>query len=358
MKNDFILNKAAYYHYDLLSVREKELYKIMLGDLLSHRKETKINDPTCTVERLTKVLGYILKDRPDIFWIGVNYVYRTVNNVITGLTYKYAYTEQETLDIINRIVNSNFYRELDRKLAVAKTQFDKALLLYEYIIKHCEYDKVAQKAPDRSRYRYADSLEGVCVRGRAVCTGYSKTFQYFASRHNMRCMYVTGKTHRGPHAWNLININGQNYYVDVTWGDPTFRDGKYKDPNFIDYNYFCITTADLKKTHGPTLDIAMPLCTSEECNYFRRMGMLESNYSWQNVAAHILRDVKLGNNEILIKYTSVSAYRTAKYCLLKQGDVYKALKAVNIKAFGYKDVQIRYSNYDENNILKIILVRL
>lgn len=39
--------------------------------------------------------------------------------------------------------------------------------------------------------------------------------------------YVTGNAvGRGPHAWNLFSnkMDGEYYYVDATWDDPSFDD--------------------------------------------------------------------------------------------------------------------------------------
>lgn len=60
-----------------------------------------------------------------------------------------------------------------------------------------------------------------------VCEGYSKAFQYLCDltsfAKDVTCYTVTGEmgggTGAGPHMWNIVNIGGKNYLVDVTNSD-------------------------------------------------------------------------------------------------------------------------------------------
>lgn len=52
-----------------------------------------------------------------------------------------------------------------------------------------------------------------------VCEGYSKAYKYLCDQsdfsNEVSCYTVTGST-GGPHMWNIVSINGQNYLTDVT----------------------------------------------------------------------------------------------------------------------------------------------
>ncbi len=45
---------------------------------------------------------------------------------------------------------------------------------------------------------------------------------------------------RGTHAWNFVLIDGEYYWVDVTWGDPTYEFFVPDNVANISYDYFCI----------------------------------------------------------------------------------------------------------------------
>ena len=55
----------------------------------------------------------------------------------------------------------------------------------------------------------------------AVCAGYARAVQYLLERLGIPCIYVEGNTIGSSegHAWNIVQIGGQYYYVDATNGD-------------------------------------------------------------------------------------------------------------------------------------------
>ena len=70
------------------------------------------------------------------------------------------------------------------------------------------------------------------------------------------CIYVTGQTTDpnggvADHAWNIVQCNGQYYYVDATWGDPIFlgEDNGYQIPNLIAYDYLFAVKKRAEKKH-------------------------------------------------------------------------------------------------------------
>lgn len=349
--SNFILKKAAYYYYNTLSEKEQELYKSFLYAFMNMKKSVDISE-VYTTEQVQKISRYILNDRPDIFWYRGSFVITTCNNVITKAEFKYIYTEAQKESIINDMENSAFFKLVDEKLESAKNGFYKALALYETIIQNSEYEKNAVNS-DSSYYNYAYGLEGIILKHRAVCSGYSKAFQYFANRHGILCTLVTGMARNEHHAWNMINFNGNYYYIDVTWGDPTFLNQSDKDPDYVSYNYFCVTTDDLKQSHNPKYDDPMPLCTETEFNYYEFFGMKEDRYSVENVASHIVNAVKNDKDQVVIRYTSQSAYDDAVNRLFKKSEVFDALKLASKYTNKAESERISYNLDDNNNIISI-----
>ena len=88
------------------------------------------------------------------------------------------------------------------------SDLEKLLYIHDYIATNCCYDLELEK---RSAY---DALVGHS----AVCTGYALAFEDLVSRVGIEAGYVTSKALR--HAWNIVNLDGKYYYVDVTWDDP------------------------------------------------------------------------------------------------------------------------------------------
>ena len=60
-----------------------------------------------------------------------------------------------------------------------------------------------------------------------VVYGYAKTYQYLLKKLGILSHMVSGYSYNPvtgageAHAWNLVRINGEYYYTDVTWADQT-----------------------------------------------------------------------------------------------------------------------------------------
>lgn len=351
--SNYTLEKATYYYFDLLNDKEKDLYKCFLYALRRMKATVDIKEGF-SLEQVKKISRYVINDRPDIFWYRGKCAITTCNNVVVQIEFHYVYTEAQKENMVRQIENSSLYKRINTMIQMEKSTFEKALKLYELIIQNTEYEMGAINSGG-PYYEYAYGLEGVILKNKAVCAGYSKAFQYFANKHSILCTIVTGQTQRSLHAWNLINLYGNYYYIDSTWGDPTFSNMANKDPNYISYDYFCITTEELKLSHRPVFDDPMPICTATKYNYYEFFGLKETNYSVENVASHIINAVKNAKNEAIIKYSSRVAYQTAVVRLFQQSEIFEALR---IASRYVNRLQTREAKYSLNEDSKIISIKL
>lgn len=86
------------------------------------------------------------------------------------------------------------------------------------------------------RYGFTDNCYtsyGALVDGKAVCQGYALAYREILLHLGIPCNVCIGTAGDGLHAWNLVEVNGVNYSVDVTWDDR--NDGK------IYYDWFMLT---------------------------------------------------------------------------------------------------------------------
>ena len=96
------------------------------------------------------------------------------------------------------------------------TDLQKAIALHDYIILNCEYDHenyLNGTVPDSSFTAY-----GVLVERTAVCQGYALAYKYLLGKAGVRSNMVVSETMH--HAWNTVEIDGNEYQVDTTWDDP------------------------------------------------------------------------------------------------------------------------------------------
>lgn len=102
------------------------------------------------------------------------------------------------------------------------TDMEKALYLHDYIVDNCKYDLTYSKY----------SSYNIFVEKTAVCQGYSLAYKDLMNRVNIPCQIVTSDS--ANHAWNLLKLDGNYYYVDTTWDDPTpDLVGRVRHTNFL-----------------------------------------------------------------------------------------------------------------------------
>lgn len=88
------------------------------------------------------------------------------------------------------------------------TDFEKALALHDWLINHADY----------SSYRTFFGAEGVLVYGEGVCQSYAGAYGMLLDAVGISHMPVASQ--QMDHIWNLIQLDGEWYHVDVTWDDP------------------------------------------------------------------------------------------------------------------------------------------
>ncbi len=90
-----------------------------------------------------------------------------------------------------------------------------------YIIDRAEYHHpTADQKIDRTTKRTA---YGVLIEGSGVCSSYARAFQFVLRNLNLSCLVDIGKAGGGGHAWSLVRMAGDEWYiVDATWNDSTY----------------------------------------------------------------------------------------------------------------------------------------
>ena len=141
----------------------------------------------------------------------------------SGSNYHYQYSDGIVLTYTPMVMDvDNHSRELyEQKIAElmaeaclpGMTDWQLALSVHDYIVLHIAYDLTYEKT---------SGYEGL-VNGTTVCNGYALLYMDVMNRLGIPChMVICEDTGDGSgHGWNMIQLDGQWYHVDPTWGDPT-----------------------------------------------------------------------------------------------------------------------------------------
>ena len=151
---------------------------------------------------------------------------------------------------INEETNAKLqiYILADNITAGYSSDLEKIKAVHDWLVKNVAYDYenyVLRAIPDHSY-----GMEGAVLHGKAVCQGYAEAFSYFMYVLGIECEMVTGTANNGNglwigHAWNRVKIDGNWYYIDVTWDDPLPDRGD----NVYWYKYYLVTDPDFGGDH-------------------------------------------------------------------------------------------------------------
>ncbi len=152
------------------------------------------------------------------------------------------YSKNETIKIIEEI------ERIESGLNRNWSDIQKLLYIYDRLKTGIMYDpKFEYKLSSEIR-----SLRGLITK-QTVCAGYAMILKEFMDRNSINCEYVEGHTkidsngqRNGGHAWNIINIDGKKYPIDLTWDNTTFRSGKSSS-----FDWFGQDISTFSRNHHP-----------------------------------------------------------------------------------------------------------
>lgn len=198
---------------------------------------------------------------------------------------------------------------------------------------------------------------GALVKGKASCSGYSAAFQLILTRMNTDTQLVVGTTRDEQdknaaqnHMWNAVVVNGKNYYVDVTWDDPTAMSGAA-----LSHTYFNMTGAAMKKTHTD-ISPSVP-CTATADNYFVREGLYfaEAGSAFtRRVTEAFIKGVADKEKYIELRFSDMTVYSQGVDALIEDGGLRRAFERSGLTHSG-GGYTVHYTEDTDNYILSIAL---
>lgn len=285
--------------YDRIPQEQKQLYQELYTILLKQQEDVRIS--TLDADLTDRVFQHVCSDHPELFFMeGYTITKYTTNNVVTSLTFSGKYTktpqERETLQ-----------RQMEDAAALClsglpdtEDQYEKAKYIYEYLVLNTEYDL---SAPDNQ------NIISVFLNKRSVCQGYAKAAQYLLQKAGIECALISGTADGGPHAWNLVCLNGTWCYMDATWGDASYRTVEGSTlAGGINYEYLGADDAIMQRTHHPVTSLTLPSCSSLEHYYYVREGNYLTEPDFEKVAGLFQKAYGEGADRVTIKCSSPEIY--------------------------------------------------
>lgn len=258
-----------YFYYSTMTPEQQTVYKEILYALENYEEEVTLS--TMQTEVVDKVFQAVLMDHPEIFYAdGYSFVKYTLGDEVKKITFTGTYIYGEEEKISKEAQLEQTVLEWLKGISASATDYEKVKYVYETIIRNTEYD---MNAADNQ------NICSVFLNGASVCQGYAKAVQYMLTKLQVPVTLVIGNVETGEgHAWNMVKIEDDFYYLDTTWGDASylFHIGEdttqIQNSPEINYDYLCITTEEILRTHTISDMYSMPLCDSMKANYYVREG--------------------------------------------------------------------------------------
>ena len=180
----------------------------------------------------------------------------------------YLYSPAESVKIRNQL-DATAQTIISEHINDHQSDYDKVRSLHDYLKSNLEYDTVAATShrPNERNIAEAHNIIGALLKNKCVCEGFAKAFKFLCDKIGLECWVVSGKGSSsigaGPHAWNIVRINGYYHHVDVTW------DNQYSDSSAVsNYGYMNLSDDEIAKDHTWNRK-HYPECPSSPYNYFR-----------------------------------------------------------------------------------------
>lgn len=339
-ENGSLLNEGgSAYAYSTLNESEQMWYRDMAQAMGTMTDKVKLSEKGIRAglneHCVDKIFQSVLNDHPELFYVeGYSYTKFTWGQRTVAIEFTGTYNLDWDKAVERR---REIEAAADRLLAGAPQEtddYEKIKYVYETLIYETDYDLEASEN---------QNIYSVLVGHASVCQGYAKAFQYLMHRMGVECALVQGEvldTGEG-HAWNLVRADGDYYYVDATWGDifyqSTDQDANREALPEISYDYLCITTEQLERTHVLDKSEPMPECTAEADNYYVRENALFTDYDKEKLAELVERRLEQGSLCIALRCADEVCYRTMYEALLDRREIFDYLAGTGINSFVYSN---------------------
>ncbi|MBO5333186.1 MAG: hypothetical protein J6B37_03630 [Clostridia bacterium] len=291
-------------------------------------------------EDLGDVITAVLYDNPDVFWVDYEYDY-TVYDDSVSYSPRYRLTENEVKNMQDSV--NDKIDEIMTELNRLDTDYEKELYIHDYIIENTVYDI-------STLYNLGDTVHSVLVSGKSICEGYSRTVQILLDKLGIENYLVVGETENNgkmeSHMWNIVNIDGNNYHLDVTWDD-------LNDEFDTVYFYFNVTDDYILRDHYK-INPQNNNCNSTESNYFVKGNAVVYTYKGYNNLIQQSVDALLKDNKVEFHFVDNTDYLNAVKDLENDNGFFTYVDIVVDKSKRKLNKNIvDYSTLDNHNYLRI-----
>lgn len=199
----------------------------ILNGLKAWETEIDVSQYQISTDESKLFFAEVVNENPDLFYVtgAASFIFSSTKAISIKPVYNSAYTQQ-SVQTYNNAFNKAYSEAIPDSSGMSKVQIARAL--HDYLAQHMRYDESLKKYD-----AYAAFVEGT-----AVCQGYSLAYGAMLKKAGIPFVYAISD--KMDHMWNVIQIDGKWYHVDVTWDDPLADRLGY-----VRYNNFLVSDTEI-----------------------------------------------------------------------------------------------------------------
>lgn len=327
------------YAYETLDEETKLVYDEIVYTIQNREEDVQI--ATTDIAQMELAYLAVRYDYCNFFWLDqFSYVTYSRDDEITAIEINptYSMTAEEQASVQKQID-----AEVERMLADAPREgsdYEKALYVYETLISEVDYVENSENN---------QNIISAFLNHETICQGYAYATQYLLGQLGIPCATVVGTADGENHAWNLVKMDGEYYYIDTTWGNSQYiyrdADADQEDAEankYIDYDYFGATTETIMSTHQADERIALPECTAVADNYYVHEGRYVDGWDPERIGGMISEAYGRGDSLVQIKFSNTELYEQALQYFVEEYHLTDYCEGLET---------IRYMENADNNVL-------
>ena len=260
--NELTINLNSYY-YDKLTDEQKKIYESIANAVKNFDSEFAVRDYIAGdkdefAEEVSTAIAAFINDHPEVFYLQSQYSTYTLSGFDGNIGYiKLNYTEA-TIEDVNLKIES-IKQKIQEYISGTEnlSAYEKEVYIHDKLAQNVIYSDL-EDLP-----RAYHTAEGPFLEGIGVCDGFTKTLQILYDQVGIDSIIVLGTLDDNPHAWNLANIEGHWYHVDLTSSRSIVE-----ETGIITHAYFNLSDERMQKIATFDNPELLPKADSLDYNYY------------------------------------------------------------------------------------------
>ena len=307
-KQEVVCISSDRYAHNTLNEKQQIVYDEMLYAIMNMESSARLS--TADQTDVQRCFNAICADYGEIFWVDTcSYSGLSLFGipVAVRLDVKYSFTPEEVADYrasMRPVIDG--YLDC---LEACNSDYEKTEVLYRMLLEDVAYDINAENN---------QNIISVFLGKKTVCQGYACATQYLLQQAGIPCVIVVGTAQGQPHAWNMVQLDGEYYYLDVTWGNSDFLGESGPAAGSINYAYFNITTDELLINHQPEVDFPLAVCDTRADNFYVKSRLYFEVWDPDGIGAKITEAFDQKQPSVSLKFANEELFLMARTHLIEE----------------------------------------